>query len=590
LSTQQSRPCRRLPAIGILALAAWLGACALPASAQSGAAGSTAATPQATGAAPPQSPQAAAPEAVLLVNNRPIVSFRATVLGAPPRQRAEASQVRIRQALQEDGPGQVSTTRIGDTVRFAIDGKTAFFLTVGDIGESLTSVPDDAIEAVSRRLQYAIDEARQARDPAHLAKAAAYAIGATVLALLLVRLLFRIRRKVEARLDARLHQWVARLQQLGKGELHAEQVIAGLHATTTVITWALTLVVLNTWLSFALQQFAYTRHWGETLTGWLLGVLADFALAIVYAIPGLAIAVLVFLFARFVVRMNTVIMQRAERGELQFGWLDADTAGPTRRIGNFVVWLFALVMAYPYLPGSNTEAFKGVSVLIGLMVSLGASNIIGQAMSGLSLMYRRSLRVGEYVRIGDTEGTVVAIGMFGTRLHTGMGEEVTLPNTAIVGSTVRNFSRLAADGAFVLHTAVTIGYATPWRQVHAMLLEAARRTPGVAQDPAPYVVQTALSDFYVEYRLCAQGNRSAPRRRADAMSALHANIQDVFNEYGVQIMSPHYLSDPPEPQVVPPARWYSAPAAAAGPAEAPTPAGDPATSQAAPATGTDRRS
>jgi small-conductance mechanosensitive channel len=173
-------------------------------------------------------------------------------------------------------------------------------------------------------------------------------------------------------------------------------------------------------------------------------------------------------------------------------------------------------------------------------------------------MYSRSLRVGEYVKIGETEGTVAELGLFATRIHTGMGEEVSLPNTVIFSHPVRNFSRLVQGGRFVLHTAVTIGYSTPWRQVHAMLLEAARRTPGVAQEPPPTVVQTALSDFYVEYRLCAQSSQAVAQRRAEAMSALHANVLDVFNENGVQIMSPHYRSDPPEAQVVRPGDAWAA--------------------------------
>jgi small-conductance mechanosensitive channel len=159
---------------------------------------------------------------------------------------------------------------------------------------------------------------------------------------------------------------------------------------------------------------------------------------------------------------------------------------------------------------------------------------------------------------GETEGTVVEMGLFATRIHTGMGEEVSLPNTVIFSQPVRNFSRLVRDGRFVLHTAVTIGYATPWRQVHAMLLEAARRSEGVAQTPAPTVVQTALSDFYVEYRLCAQSTQAAPQRRVEAMSTLHANVLDVFNENGVQIMSPHYRSDPPDAQVVLPGDAWGA--------------------------------
>ncbi|PTT78019.1 mechanosensitive ion channel protein MscS, partial [Pelomonas sp. HMWF004] len=210
------------------------------------------------------------------------------------------------------------------------------------------------------------------------------------------------------------------------------------------------------------------------------------------------------------------------------------------------------------LPGASSEAFKGVTVLAGLMVSLGASGVVGQLMAGLSLMYSRALRVGEYVRVGDVEGTVTGLGMFSTRLQTGMGEEVSLPNAVVFGQPIRNFSRLVPDdGQYIVHTAVTIGYSTPWRQVHALLLEAARRTPGLLAQPAPYVVQTALSDFYVEYRLCAQGSRTAPRRRAEAVSQLHGHIQDVFNENDVQIMSPHYRADPAPAQVVPPGPWFA---------------------------------
>jgi small-conductance mechanosensitive channel len=287
----------------------------------------------------------------------------------------------------------------------------------------------------------------------------------------------------------------------------------------------------------------------------LLAVLQQFGLSIAGAMPGLLIAALIFTIARLATRAVTAFLHRVERGEFHLGWLDGDTAGPSRRIGNFIVWLFALAIAYPFLPGSNSEAFKGVSVLAGLMLSLGATGVVGQITSGLSLTYSRTLRPGEYVRIGDTEGTVSSVGLFATKIHTGMGEEVSLPNAVVFSHPVRNFSRLVQDGQFMLHATVTIGYATPWRQVQAMLMEAACRTTGVAQDPPPFVVQTALSDFYVEYRLCAQSNRSAPRRRAEVMDRLHAHIQDVFNENSVQIMSPHYRSDTPQPQVVPPAHW-----------------------------------
>jgi small-conductance mechanosensitive channel len=333
------------------------------------------------------------------------------------------------------------------------------------------------------------------------------------------------------------------------------------------LTWIGAVLLIDGWLTFVLHQFAYTRPWGERSTAWLVGVLEQFALAIAGALPGLVIAVLIFMLARLASRALSALLERVESGEARIAWLDVDTAGPTRRLGNLVIWLFALAMAYPYLPGSHSEAFKGVSVLAGLMLSLGASGIVGQVLSGFSLMYSRSLRPGEYVKAGETEGTVIAVGLFSTKIHTGMGEEVSIPNSVMFSQPVRNFSRLVTDGQFMVHTGVTIGYATPWRQVHAMLMEAARRTAGVAQAPSPYVLQTALSDFYVEYRLCAQIDKSAPARRAEALNQLHGNIQDVFNEYGVQIMSPHYMADTPAPQVVPPDGWWPQPATAPAPAQ-----------------------
>jgi small-conductance mechanosensitive channel len=222
--------------------------------------------------------------------------------------------------------------------------------------------------------------------------------------------------------------------------------------------------------------------------------------------------------------------------------------------------MFALAMAYPYLPGSRSDAFKGISVLIGLMISLGGTSVVAQAGSGLILMYTGTYHKGDYVRIGEHEGTIVEIGTFTTRMRTGLGEEIVLPNAMVVGATTKNYSRAAPGTMFVLDTTVTIGYDTPWRQVEAMLIEAAGRTPGIVATPAPRVFQTALGDFYVEYRLVTLASPVDPRPRAEMLSGLHRNVQDVFNEYGVQIMSPHYMLDPPTAKVVPPANWYPAPA------------------------------
>jgi small-conductance mechanosensitive channel len=174
------------------------------------------------------------------------------------------------------------------------------------------------------------------------------------------------------------------------------------------------------------------------------------------------------------------------------------------------------------------------------------------------------VRAGEYVRVGDHEGTVTRLGMFTTTIQTGLGEELTIPNSLITGAVTKNYSRAVDGRGFIIDTTVTIGYDTPWRQVEAMLIEAALRTSGILNKPAPRVFQTALSDYYPEYRVVAQAVPSQPRPRAEVLTTLHANIQDVFNEHGVQIMSPHYMIDPAGAKVVKPEDWYKSPASRTG--------------------------
>lgn len=510
--------------------------------------------------APAAAVTSAAPaDDTLSLHNRRIVTFRAARSGVGPAERVEAARSALEAVLSGRGPGVVTRAEEGGAILFQVDGSPMFFLDPDDVAGPRSSAGLEVYaRQVEHRLALAVTEAREMTDPRSLAIGAGFSVAATVILLLLLRAAFALRRRGLAALEARLH----RLREEGASRVllatYVDHVRTGARLVAGLLTWGFVLLVLDLWVTFVLRQFAYTRPWGEGATRWVAGQARDFALGIAGAVPGLLTAALVFLLARLGTRALGLFLQRVETGEVASGWLDRDTAGPTRRLGAVVIWLFAIAMAYPYLPGANSEAFKGVTVLAGLMLSLGASGVVGQAMAGFSLMYSRCLRVGEYVKIGDTEGTVTALGMFATKVHTGLGEEVSLPNAVVFSQPVRNFSRLVRDGQFVLHTAVTIGYSTPWRQVHAMLLEAARRTPGVADDPAPYVVQTALSDFYVEYRLCAHGNKSAPRRRAEAVSALHANVQDVFNENGVQIMSPHYRSDPPQAQVIPPEGWNPA--------------------------------
>ena len=502
------------------------------------------------------SPPAQTNDHSVVVLNRTIVTFRAPYFGISTQERARRATVQIRDMIRNATPGKVTITANAYGQQILVDGALAFVVTPDDADRLQGEAPEQAAAEAARTLERVFREASEMRSAERLARTAGLAVGVTIAALLLFVVAARVRNRVS--------RWVL---QFAHGQSMRFKYISG-EALLSIVRWiingfflAVALLIVYQWLGFVLTLFPYTRPWGEQLHGYLLDVLLGLAVGILHAVPDLLIAILIFALARIVVRLVRPFFDRVERGDEVFGWLDAETVGPTRRIATVVIWLFALVMAYPYLPGAHTEAFKGLSVLVGLMISLGSSSLVGQAASGLILIYTRTLRKGEYVRIGEHEGTVVDLGMFGTRIRTGLGEEVTLPNALIMANVTQNYSRVVESGqGYIVHTAVTIGYDAPWRQVHAMLVEAARRTPGVLPAPAPQVFQTALSDFYVEYRLAAQATATAAHNRAEVVTNLHANIQDVFNEHGVQIMSPHYLADPAAPKVVPVDQWHAPPA------------------------------
>ena len=495
------------------------------------------------------------PEATVEVFNRPIAVLRANLFGIPPQERARRARTAIDRSLALGGPGQVETEAQAFGVVVKVDGRLAFALQRDDLDPTGGETIEAAAAAAVARLQDAIAATRESRDLGRLLEGAGRAAAATIVALLLV-LGTRASTRAAGRWLLRLAGSSAQRLRLGHTELvQRDRLLSVTRGALLALRAALLAVIAYEWLGFVLASFPYTQPWGEQLNRFLLGVLATLGNGILRALPDLVVAVSIFVLASIVARGLSAFLERAARGDGSWSWLDADTVGPARKLATVAVWLFALAMAYPYLPGSSTEAFKGLSVLIGLMLSLGGSSLVGQAASGLVLMYSRTLRVGEYVSIDGNEGTIVELGLFTTRIRTGRGEELSMPNSLVMGNVTRNYSRAVRGQGFVLDTEVTIGYDTPWRQVHQMLVEAARRTPGVLGDPSPRVFQTALSDFYPQYRLVCQAVPGEPRPRAEVLSALHANIQDVFNENGVQIMSPHYLGDPQDAKTVPPSRW-----------------------------------
>ena len=497
--------------------------------------------------------------AELTVANRRIYTLRADVAGATPAMRVVVIKDTLAGILARGGPLAVTTRELPEGIVLMVDGQFLCRVLNDDVnpetGETARAVADQAV----RNLEKAFAEIRESRDSRAMLSAIGYALLATVV---VVGLLWLLRRGY-ARLAGRMRDFVQRrFARLAPGWGSHVAGSVGLAELSTMplrlAAWLVALLLLYEWAALVLDLFPYTRPWGEALFDNLVDALGRFGSGILEALPGLLFVVLIFLVTRFIVRVVRVFFEGVQTGRVRVAWVDDATAPPTGRLLTVIIWLFALVAAYPYLPGSGSEAFKGIGVFVGLMLSIGASGIVNQAVSGLMLMYTRALRPGEFVQIGETEGTVTAVGFLTTRIETLRHEEINIPNAVIAGSVTRNYSRLAGDGGIRVATKVTIGYDVPWRQVQAMLQVAAERTAAVSRDPPPRVLQTALHDFYVEYTLLV--SVVDPAQRFVTLNELHGHIQDVFNEHGVQIMSPNYEADPAQPKVVPRERWFEPPA------------------------------
>jgi small-conductance mechanosensitive channel len=516
-----------------------------------------------------QSPAAAAAPATdsapepadLVIANRRIFTMRAEGFGtAPPSARARTVSENIGLMVEQGGPLQVTTQELPEGIAVLIDGRLAFRVLSADVdpetGESVGQAADGAVKNLAK----ALAEVREARDARAMLPALGYALLATVLLLAAFWLLIKAYRWFADRAHGMVRQRFSSLLPDWANQVVGEAALAGLFTLPLKLLATLIAVLLTyEWTAFVLRGFPYTRPWGEALFDNLVQALAGFGIAILKAVPGLMFVALIILLTRIIVRAVRAFFDGVHRGSIRVGLLDETTAQPTGQLVITGIWILALVAAYPYIPGSGSEAFKGIGVFVGLMLSLGASGIVNQAVSGMMLMYTRALRPGEFVQIGEYEGTVKSVGFVTTRIETLRHEEINIPNAVIATSVTRNYSRLAADGGLWIATKVTIGYDTPWRQVHAMLELAAARTEGIEKDPAPRVRQTALQDFYVEYTLlvCI----ADPQLRVVTLDKLHGNIQDVFNESGVQIMSPNYEADPESPKVVPRDKWFEPPAA-----------------------------
>jgi small-conductance mechanosensitive channel len=438
-------------------------------------------------------------------------------------------------------------------------------VTLYAVDAELENVPLDILAgATVKRMQQVIVEYREARTPKRLLRSTGLLVVFTAAAALLLWLVLALLGAIIRLVERRIKGQIERLEQASHWVIHRRQLWAVFGGVTRGLRLVAVISIVLTWASTVLGLYPWTRPLAASIFALVLDPLHRLGTGLLKSIPDIAFLVVLIFVVRLLLRGLQTFFKRVESGWIRLENFDADWAMPTYRIVRVAVIVLAVVVAYPYIPGSDSEAFKGVGIFMGVILSIGSTSFISNLIAGYSLTYRAAYREGDRVRIGDHIGEVVDIRAMNTRMRTLKNEEINIPNSIVLNSAVVNYSAYARDGGLVLHTEVGIGYDTPWRQVEAMLKIAAERTAGVMRDPAPYVLQKSLGDFTVIYELNAHCDDV--KRMNQHYSELHANIQDVFNEYGVQIMSPNYEQDPGQPKLVRPEDFYTAPATPPAPA------------------------
>ncbi|PLX47915.1 MAG: mechanosensitive ion channel protein MscS [Desulfobulbaceae bacterium] len=454
-------------------------------------------------------------------------------------------------------PKNLQVVKEGDLTYIKAGKLTALGLAASDaIREGITM---EVLTTLTReRIAGAITNYRNDRAPRTLLINSGYALLVTALTALLLwgilRLFFWLNVLAQKRIMAR----VERLESKSHYIIDAEQIgdmLGGLLKTVKVVAM---LLVIYFYLNLVLGLYPWTRLFAQYLFALTFDPLRTIGLGLLKALPNIFFLVILFFIIRYILKMIRLYFVGIDQGRIQVKNFEREWGLPTYKIVRLLIISFAVIVAYPYIPGSSSDAFKGVSIFLGVIFSLGSSSVLSNIIAGYTITYRRAFKLGDRIMINDLTGDVVDRSVLVTRLRSLKNEEIVIPNSIVLNSDIINYSTEAVSNGLILHTTVGIGYEVPWRQVEAILLLAAERTKGLRTEPKPFVLQQSLGDFAVNYELNVYIDDV--KHMIQLYSALHRNVLDVFNEYNVQIMTPNYERDTEQPKVVPPDQWYTPPA------------------------------
>jgi len=468
----------------------------------------------------------------------PIVTVYETVTGRTPQQRADAIAGRII-SIANDPVAAAEPIRLEPHQGWTelISGNQIIMAVTEGDANTAGKPRQKLAEEYAQNISHAIQTYRQEHGWRAILRGILYTALTTLIAISVLWILRWIRFGIRDRLEKHIktsaaaekkNAWNIAMAYVGPISL----------ALGGICRWILILAILEAYLTITLGFFSTTRQVSLTVTKWVFAQLESMGQTALDYVPNLVVVAVIVLVTYYLSRLLRLVFGEIEKGELKVRGFYPDWAKPTENLIRLLLVVLALIVCFPYLPGAKSPAFQGISIFLGLLLSLGSSSAVANAIAGVILTYMRSFLVGDWVEINGTTGEVVEKNLLVTRVLTPKDEVITIPNATVMSGAVRNYSVEARKSGVIFHTTATIGYDAPWRTVHELLISAAIATPHVLKQPAPFVLQSALNDFYVSYELNAYTD--VPKEMLNIYSALHQNIQDKFNEAGVEICSPHF--------------------------------------------------
>ena len=491
-------------------------------------------------ATPPQPPKSASQGYPIVLGDQVLFYLKEEVKGLSPEERAKTISERIKKIADDpDVPIDVVTTSNFEFHMTLVSAGDKLLLNVFDqdaLGAGRTR--EQLARDYAEKLRTAMEKYREDRSRKSILYGALYTFLITLAFIAILILLKRLKQRIDRRIMSRVAVHPQGIRIKSFEIIRPERVSALLLEAVKVIRFLVTLLLLYIYIHLGLSFFPWTRPFAGRVLDFILVPLTAIEKAILTHIPNVVFIVIIVIIVRYILKLMKYFFQAVEKGNITFYGFYPEWSKPTYKILSYLVIAFFVVVAYPYIPGSDSQAFKGISIFVGVLFSLGSQSAVSNMIAGFALTYRRAFKVGDRVKIADFTGDVVETRVQVTTLRTIKNEDIVVPNSLIMSSHVINYSTEAREKGLILHTTVTIGYDSPWRRVHELLIKAAERTEGVLREPPPFVLQTALNDFYVSYELNAYTDN--PQEMVQTYSLLHQNIQDAFNEGGVEIMSPHY--------------------------------------------------